>query len=556
MAYYGTPKQVSKFNGNRAYESDLGRMEGLADECYSLLRGQQKYGASYQSVFNLVWYGVQPLPLGKRDLSRPIAANEGVFFPQFREGVPGMQPERLGPYTTTLNPGYDSQLPLYRAWPMFNAIRDANLDANGSPWAIPPASNLSKSVLSAVEATNTIYYLKESGDLAQGFLRAGVKALPYSETTKPQFLLLNGSLETNETAAQPLKKVVDEILARGGTIWTWNVNPSGADVLSKWFDVEIQAVPRIASSFVVKQDNALLVGLDNAGFYFSEDDDWRQMNLGLGGGFLKDAQVVLEACPADWRKWNYQPEPVKTAALFRSELEDTAPRAAIAILPRKQGRVILCNLDSQIDSTHKAAIVAQLFRNEGIQTGDIMSQSDFVDFSGRLTKALVCGSFEFFGTNDPYSRQLPAGEVKAGAVVNGQKWALGGATKEGVFDFKKGLVSGPTENSFAYLAVWIKSPKPLNDLLSEPDLPKLSFTYGSDDGCEVWLNGELLAVHDRTGPLDPGMFSQNPLLLKLGWNLLVIKVVQNSGEWQFAGKFSCSDLNFLSKLEFAAQKPD
>jgi hypothetical protein len=76
----------------------------------------------------------------------------------------------------------------------------------------------------------------------------------------------------------------------------------------------------------------------------------------------------------------------------------------------------------------------------------------------------------------------------------------------------------------------------LDDLLSEPDLPKLSFTYGSDDGCVMWLNGELLAVHNRRGPLDPEMFSQNPLLLKLEWNLMVIKVIQNGREWQFAGE--------------------
>ena len=33
MAYYGTPEQVAKYNGERAYESQLGRMEGLANEC-------------------------------------------------------------------------------------------------------------------------------------------------------------------------------------------------------------------------------------------------------------------------------------------------------------------------------------------------------------------------------------------------------------------------------------------------------------------------------------------------------------------------------------------
>ncbi|MGH7976089.1 MAG: hypothetical protein ACREC8_05460 [Limisphaerales bacterium] len=43
--------------------------------------------------------------------------------------------------------------------------------------------------------------------------------------------------------------------------------------------------------------------------------------------------------------------------------------------------------------------------------------------------------------------------------------------------------------------------------------------------------------------------------MKLGWNELVIKVVQAGGEWKFAGKFNCSDLNFLSKLEFATEKP-
>jgi beta-galactosidase len=150
---------------------------------------------------------------------------------------------------------------------------------------------------------------------------------------------------------------------------------------------------------------------------------------------------------------------------------------------------------------------------------------------------------------------MPSGEIQPGAILDGRKWAVCTSGKNGVFDFKKGLAAGQQEEAFAYLAVWIKSPKPLNDLLSEPNLPKLSFTYGSDDGCELWLNGELLATHDRHGPLDPEMFSQNPLLLKLGWNLLVVKAVQLNGEWKFAGKFSCSDVSFLSKLEFAAKKP-
>ena len=53
MAYYGTPEQVAKYNGERAYESQLGRMEGLANECYHLLANQRNMGASYSTVFNM-----------------------------------------------------------------------------------------------------------------------------------------------------------------------------------------------------------------------------------------------------------------------------------------------------------------------------------------------------------------------------------------------------------------------------------------------------------------------------------------------------------------------
>ncbi|MDB6018246.1 MAG: glycoside hydrolase family 2 [Pedosphaera sp.] len=558
MAYYGTPKQVSKFNGNRAYESDLGRMEGLAYECYGLLTSQQKFGANYQSVFNIVWYGVQPLPLGKADLTKASSPDEGVFFGQYREGVPGMQPERLGPYVSTLNPGYDPLLPLYRPWPMFDAIHDANFKVHNSPWA--NRSDLATPSAQPDASTNqggaTVSYLPENGNLlAQKLSRAGVKASVFAEDTKTDFLLIDGASEPAQSLADALNRAAASTFAHDGTVWIWNVKPAGAAMLSKLLGEKITVEPRLSSSFVVKQSDPLLAGLDNAGLYFSEGDDWQQMTYGFAGEFVKGAQVLLEACPADWRRWNYKGEPVKTAALYRSEAENTASRAAIVIHSMKKGRVILCNLDPEIISAKKAAMIERLFRNEGVSTEQVASQAGFIDLNGRLVHALVCGSFAFSNSIEAYSDKPPAGEIREGVTLAGQKWRVGDAKNDGVFDFKNGLMAGPQENVFAYVAVWIKSPKPLNDLLSEPNLPKLSFTYGSDDGCELWLNGELLARHERHGPLEPDMFSQSPLLLKLGWNQLVIKVVQQDGDWKFAGKFACSDFSFLSKLDFVKEKP-
>ncbi len=558
MAYYGTPKQVSQFNGNHAYESPLGRMEGLAYECYGLLTSQQKYGANYQSVFNIAWYGVQPLPFGKSDLTKAPELEEGIFFGKFKEGVPGMQPERLGPYVSTLNPGYDPKLPLYRPWPMFEAIRDANKGVTNSPWA---KGNFQKPLANPAPISSdtngaTLAYLPENGSaLAQKLAKSGAKAVEYSADAKTAFLLIDGSSEPNAMAVGVMRIAAAKVLAAGGTVWVWDVRPASAAALSTILDTEVSVAPRVTSSFIVKQNDALLSGLDNATLNFSEGDDWQQISYALSGAFVKDAQVVLEACPVDWRRWSYRSEQVKTASIFRSQVENPGPLATIAIRPVNQGRVILCNLNPEVRTTKKAAVVRRLLGNEGIQIDQVAQQNGFVDAGGRLTRALVCGSFAVTNTDQAYNGKGPAGEIREGGRTDNRRWSLRDADNAGVFDFKNGMVRGDQENAYAYVAVWIKSSKPLNDLLSEPNLPKLSLTYGSDDGCEVFLNGELLASHKRVGPLEAEGFSENPLLLKLGWNQLVFKVVQGEGNWQFAAKFGCSDVPFLQKLEFASEKP-
>ena len=86
-------------------------MEGLANECYNLIVNQRQMGASYSTVFNMAWYALKPLPLGKKDKSKaPTVEADGVFFGDYKEGVPGVQPERAGPYCTTFNPGYGHRM--------------------------------------------------------------------------------------------------------------------------------------------------------------------------------------------------------------------------------------------------------------------------------------------------------------------------------------------------------------------------------------------------------------------------------------------------------------
>jgi beta-galactosidase len=540
MAYYGTPKGISEFNGNRAYESALGRMEGLAFECYHLLSEQQKNNASYQSVFNIPWYAIKPLPLGKRDLSKPVAASEGITFGPYQQGVPGMQPERLGPYTTTLNPGYDPALPLYEAWPMFDAIRDANTGNTSSRWATRPA--LKDVATDPPRGTATLHFLPDNGGkLVEEFGKVGVNIAPIAENVAAERLMIDAAATIDDAG----KTLAMNVLQRGGTVWIWNITSENARSVGELLGQQVIAEPFQASSFVVKRDSPLLAGLDNAMLYLSEEDDWKQMTHGLGGEFVQKSGVLLEACPADWRKWNHQPEPVKTAALYRSELERAGPRAALVVGAAGGGRVILCNINPQVASTRKRQLIERLMLNEGIQVTRIAIAGEFLDDDGQLIKALVLGSYGVDDLGAAYSAALSL-DGRAGAARS---------AADGIFNFDAMNLDGPKSSAFVYVVVQIKSPRALDDLLAQPDLPRLSFTYGADDGCQVWLNGQRLASHQRIGPMERGMFKFDHLPLKLGWNQLVIKVIQAGGDWSFAGRFDCTDRRFLPTLTFAANKP-
>jgi hypothetical protein len=158
----------------------------------------------------------------------------------------------------------------------------------------------SQPTASTNQGNATVSYLPENGNLpAQELSRAGIEASIYSDDTKTDFLLIDGSSVPSHSLAETLNSAAAKTFAHGGTVWIWNVKPAGAAALCKLLGETISVEPRVSSSFVVQQSDPLLAGLDNAGLYFSEYDDWQQMTYGLSREFVKNARVVLETCPAD-----------------------------------------------------------------------------------------------------------------------------------------------------------------------------------------------------------------------------------------------------------------
>jgi hypothetical protein len=189
--------------------------------------------------------------------------------------------------------------------------------------------------------------------------------------------------------------------------------------------------------------------------------------------------------------------------------------------------------------------------NEGIMVKSPMAPGSIVDIHGRLTKALVCGSFAVADMKAAYGDTLELSDARVGSEFAGRKWTVQQLSGSGVFDFEQMKLDGPQSQAVVYLLVRIKSPRALDNLLAEPNIPRLSFSFGCDDGCQVWLNNTRLANHERIGSYSPAMFKVDALPLKLGWNEMVVKVVQTSGEWKFAGRFDCTERKFLRSLEVA-----
>lgn len=77
-----------------------------------------------------------------------------------------------------------------------------------------------------------------------------------------------------------------------------------------------------------------------------------------------------------------------------------------------------------------------------------------------------------------------------------------------------------TDNCTAYLRTQLYSPKK----------QRVRIEMGSDDGLKAWLNGQVICENNVARGVKPG---EDKAFVKLneGWNVLMIKVMQGSGDW-------------------------
>ncbi len=99
------------------------------------------------------------------------------------------------------------------------------------------------------------------------------------------------------------------------------------------------------------------------------------------------------------------------------------------------------------------------------------------------------------------------------------------------------------DNRVAYLRTGVRSPKEQSAKLQ----------LGSDDGIKVWLNGKLIHENNATRPVSKADDTVT-VDLKKGWNSLMLKIVEGTGQWGAAARFTNSEGQALDNLRINPSK--
>ena len=362
-SYYGLPNRLDYLNGDRAYESYAGRAEALGIDVYEVATGLARDTLDYFSASETVWFGLEHLNFGYDDFSRLPTECDGVFFTRaYREGEPGMQPERLPPYVATLNPGWDAKLPLYKPLAMFDAMKAALAPGQPLPFSgrVPfrTRPDVPKPTVRAVAFVGAA-----DGGVSSLLKKHHVSVV---DDAAAAFVIVDAHTGLNSSG---LKERLAETLSRGGTVLIMVGDlQTDIDALNRVLPKPVALTDRQASSFVHGTENAMTAPLSLRELFFVENERTPHvMRCGLDGPLVSDSTILLEACGIDWSLFNAS-ENRKCAALTLYEKLHKPSGAALVQWSNGRGRLLLCTIGVSRDSRPISAFWGKLFACLGVDT--------------------------------------------------------------------------------------------------------------------------------------------------------------------------------------------
>ncbi len=151
---------------------------------------------------------------------------------------------------------------------------------------------------------------------------------------------------------------------------------------------------------------------------------------------------------------------------------------------------------------------------------------------------LLCGPFENASLETKCLPNESTIHPKVGQISSGKKWKLYQSLKCDI-NLEDTSAFAPLDNCVGYAYAEIKSPGKRKAILS----------LGSDDSIKVWLNGENIYTftEQRGLKLDEDKIN---VLLNEGWNFLLLKIKEHTGDWGFSARFTDYGSNPIPRLQY------
>jgi beta-galactosidase len=378
-----------------------------------------------------------------------------------------------------------------------------------------------------------------------------------------KFIVISGTSPPGSEA----KSQIDQTLQSGGMVLVWHPRAESLEALNALLPQALQLTRRTSTSLVPIGDNPLTAGITAADLYFTELKPDVILEAGLGGPLIDAGHPLLAAPAVDWRVWNNKAEIIKTGSVARSEAETHESGVAMSETAIGTGRIVVCNLSGLTAIAERVAVGRRLLANLGIalQPARERIAGGIFTNAGVLRKALFCGRFavemaEHGDAGPGAGTALPPGPAsdnpKVGTKIESTSWKESTADDSLTFDLNHMGLAGVDRDSAVYVSFWINSTRSLDDVLSEPDVPRVDLIInGSDKAAQALLNGKPLRDDSTAAGKSGAKSAFVSMVLKRGWNHLLIRVVHHDGDWKFAATLRCSNSDFLSELHAATQQP-
>jgi hypothetical protein len=550
IAYYATPRQSSVYVGDRAYRSYKDHSEAIAIDTYELLKVERAV-CTYCSVWNVGFYGVEVLPLGKSDLSTPPAPGEGIFLTaEYQDGKPGMQPERIPPYATQYNPGYDPHFPLYKPLQLYYAVKAAYqpvlqaYEFDHRQDFVTPAPPVIKEPVKEV-----LFLGQEGSDL---FIRLKSIGIPLTmKSSGSKVLIVDcGSANADDTFKNSIKSTVKG----GAQVIFWGLTPKNQNSFIPVLPYQIEVFDRPATSLVSKEDDNRVSSIPYKDLYFTENTDSKTiMKYGLKGAFVEKGTVLLRACPVNWA--NSVGGSHNNGGMMRSERENPAGPSFVEV-KKGSGSYIVSTIDLEKVTIAHVRMLSQLFKNLGVEVTPVrVKRGSLLDQTATLTRSIMAGYKSGLNVEQAFKKDFVSGEKSVKPefemITNGSRWNVAEA-RSGAFRFdqqgsRDASRDGSRGNDVIYLSFWLQCPEPLNEIMTNPNVPEVGLKFTSEGGIRIWLNGQekFSSISSQADTVI------NRLTMVRGWNHFLIKCVRSSDRWSFAGRLVSKNYELITSMNSA-----